>query len=137
ASPDAGATLAPAPLREAVDDTLARVRAALPVRAPWHGLLASIAREAPEQVRVSRIEFAQEPEGATCSIHGTCLTRDGGVATILGEFTRRLGSLPAVEDVRLGEVTSEREGADFSVDLRLRLVPVRLAGETPAAGEAP
>lgn len=137
ASPDADATLAPAPLREAVDDTLARVRTALPVRAPWHGLLASIAREAPEQVRVSRIEFSQELEGATCTIHGTCLTRDRGVATILGEFTRQLGSLPAVEGVRLGEVTSEKEGADFSVELRLRLVPVRLAGETLGAGETP
>lgn len=137
ASPDAGATLAPAPLREAVDDTLARVRTQLPRRAPWHGLLASIAREAPEQVRVSRIEFSQEPEGATCSIHGTCLTRDGGVATILGEFTRQLGTLPAVEGVRLGEVTSEVEGADFSLELRLRLVPVRLAGETIGAGETP
>ncbi|MCC6951504.1 MAG: hypothetical protein IT433_08655 [Phycisphaerales bacterium] len=137
ASPDAGATLAPAPLREAVDDTLARVRAAWPVRAPWHGLLASIAREAPEQVRVSRIEFAQEPEGATCSIHGTCLTRDGGVATLVGEFTRRLSSLPAVEGVRLGEVTSEVESVDFSLELRLRLVPVRLAGETIGGGGTP
>lgn len=137
AEPDPVGSLAPSPLRQAVDDTLSRVRTVLPSRAPWHGLLAGIAREAPEHVRISRVELSQDAGGATCSIQGTCLTQEGGVAPLLGEFARRLGALPVVETVRLGEVTSESDGADFSMDLRIRLVPVRLAGETVTQGDTP
>lgn len=134
---DAGDASALSPLREAVNDTLARVRTVLPNRAPWPGVLAAIAREAPAQVRVSRIELSQDAEGATCAIQGTCLRPEGGVAPLLGEFARRLGALPVVETVRLGEVTSESDGADFSLDLRIRLVPMRLAGDTAAQGDTP
>ncbi|MCE7973623.1 MAG: hypothetical protein DYG92_04750 [Leptolyngbya sp. PLA1] len=128
---------APPALRRSVDDTLSRVHAALPARAPWHGLLAELAAASPEEVVLSKIELSHETGHATCTIQGVCRSGAHGVSGVLGGFSRALESLPAVESVRLGEVTSESEGAEFSMELRLRLMPMTLAGETVDEGGTP
>ncbi|MBL9031021.1 MAG: hypothetical protein JNM80_04865 [Phycisphaerae bacterium] len=106
-------------LGQGVSAARAQIASRLGPMAAWDGVLALLAQNTPESIRLGSLSFSLEDGRAVCSIEGHAAGADSD-ATLAG-YLDSLSTSSLVQDCRLGATPRTESGGSISFNLRMTI----------------